>query len=56
MTKPSLSRQAAAVEFLIKLADGVVQRPKPAQMRMILDDAKAALERLTLDVLREGAK
>lgn len=46
MTTPSLNRQVAAVEALIAILNLQKPRPKPAQLQMILDDAKAAIETL----------
>jgi hypothetical protein len=42
----TLSRQIAALDAAIAILDGRKQRPKPAQMEMLIEDAKAALETL----------
>ncbi len=42
----SVSRQIAAVEALIAIMNNQRQRPKPAQMQMLIEDAKAAVETL----------
>lgn len=45
-TTVSLGRQVSAVETLIAIVNNQRTRPKPAQMQMLVDDARAAAETL----------
>lgn len=45
--KVSIGRQASAVEALIAIVNNQRTRPKPVQLQMLVDDARAAVETLT---------
>lgn len=53
----TLSRQIAALGVLIAIMDGRKPRPKPQQMQMLMDDAKAGLSTLRkVDAMEAGVK
>lgn len=51
---PSLSRQVSAIEALISIVNNQRTRPKPAQMQMLVEDAKAAIATLRDEQIKRG--
>ena len=54
MNAPGISRQIAAVEALLAVLSNQKPRPKPAQLQMLIEDARYALETLRELEQRKG--